>query len=264
MQSRRFRPQPTNALTLYLAHSHPCAYLPERIATNAVLDPTIAINRGLYGALLDRGFRRSGLHLYRPHCLGCTACVATRIPVEEFTPSRSQRRCANRNSDLSIAWEPVAYSDEAYALFSRYLAARHPQGGMDGASAEDFVAFLDSTWSDTWFMTVRAEDGRLLALAVTDCVDRGLSAVYTFFEPDARSRGLGVFAILTQIGEARRFGLDYVYLGYWIGECDKMAYKVEYQPIEGYVDGRWQRLDRSGAVSEPAPAAMSPRDDFGA
>ena len=219
---------------------HPCGYYGERTAQNLVIDPLAPDLPQLFDLALARGFRRAGGHIYRPACPRCRACVAARVPIGEFRPNRSMRRTRARNTDLAVAVEPASYSDEAFALYRRYLETRHPGGGMDEAGAEDFTRFLTSPWSPTQFVTFR-HDGRLLAIAVTDFVPLALSAVYTFFDPDEAARGLGTFAILTQIELARARALQHLYLGYWIAGHPKMHYKSAFRPLETLRSDGWTR-----------------------
>jgi arginine-tRNA-protein transferase len=158
-------------------------------------------------------------------------------------PSRSQRRCANINEDLEVALEPVAATPEVYDLYRRYLGARHPGGGMDGGDVDDFRHFVACAWSPTRMLTLR-KDGRLLGVAVIDLNNSGASAVYTFFDPDQPRRALGTFAILSQIELARRESIRWLYLGYWIEDHPKMAYKTRFRPIELLRDEDWVRIDR--------------------
>lgn len=228
-------------LAFYATPAHECSYLPERRAVTLFADPHTPMSNALYSDLARYGFRRSGAYVYRPRCQGCDACLAVRIPVAEFRPDRSQRRIWERNRDLELTVREGTFEEEHFALYRRYTHARHPGGGMDSDSPSQYRQFLLSNWADTRFVEFR-KDGRLLAVAVVDCLFDALSAVYTFFEPDERSRGLGVLAVLWQIGEARRLGLPWVYLGYLIEECPKMSYKVRYRPLEAFIKGSWQRL----------------------
>ncbi len=232
----------TDDLRLYQTGSHPCGYWPEREARDLVLDPRDPRLARVYPHALEWGFRRSGDIVYRPHCLGCRACVAVRIPVEAFAPGRSQRRCLAANAGVSARVAPADRTAENFALYRRYLQARHRDGGMDDHGTVEFDQFLVGAWSDTRFLELRepaAGDGpwRLLGVAVTDRVPDGLSAVYTFFEPDLARRGLGTLAILRQLEWARREGLRYLYLGYWIQGHARMDYKRRFQPLEAF-DGR--------------------------
>lgn len=235
---------PRSDLRVFHTGEHACGYWPERSARDLVLDPRDARLPQLYPLALGWGFRRSGDIVYRPHCRGCRACVAVRIPVAEFAPDRSQRRCLARNADVVMRVLPAQRTDEQLALYRRYLVARHPGGGMDDHGGVEFDQFLVGSWSQGRFLELR--DGashRLLAVAVTDLVgDDALSAVYTFYDPDARARGLGTLAILRQLQWARREGRRHLYLGYWIAGHDKMDYKRRFRPLEAF-DGRgWRPL----------------------
>lgn len=220
---------------------HPCGYFSDRLARNLVIDPLARALPQIYGTALQRGFRRSGGHVYRPHCMDCNACLAARIPVAAFRPDRSQRRCLARNAGLEVRIVAAEASEERFALYQRYLAARHPGGGMDDPGPEDFERFLLCPWSPTRFLELR-EQGRLLALAVTDVLPAGLSAVYTFFDPAEAHRGLGTLAILQQLAWARSEGLQHLYLGYWIEGHPKMDYKQRFRPLELLRPKGWQPL----------------------
>ncbi len=228
---------------LFRGPGTPCSYLPGRESTSEWVDPVI-LNQALYDRLIELGFRRSGNHVYRPACLGCRACVPVRIPVDRFRPSRRDRRCRRRNADLSSRFVDPQFTDEYFDLYTRYLAARHSGGGMDDPDPEDFLEFLSSDWSETRFLEIRAPDGSLMAVAVTDILDHGFSAVYTFFEPDEPSRGLGNFAILEQIRLAREQGLPWLYLGYWIGGSARMAYKARFLPQQRRLGNRWVEVGK--------------------
>ncbi len=223
-------------LRLFHTGNHACGYWPERSARDLVFDPQDPRLGTMYPQALHWGFRRSGDILYRPHCEGCRACVAVRLPVALFRPDRSQRRCLARNHDVVARVLPAGRNDERLALYRRYLRSRHPQGGMDSHGASEFDQFLVGSWSDSRFLELRAE-GRLLAVAVTDLTPRALSAVYTFYDPDELQRGPGTLAILKQIEWAAREGREHLYLGYWISGHAKMDYKRRFLPLEGF-DGR--------------------------
>jgi arginine-tRNA-protein transferase len=228
-------------LELFLSAPHPCNYLPDQHTVNLVADPRITITTPLYSALVAQGFRRSGEFTYRPHCPHCDACVSLRLPVAEFRPRRSQRRVLKRNQDVSLHPHPADFNPAHFALYRRYVNTRHPDGGMDNPEQADFLRFLTAAQIDTTFYELREADA-LLGVAVVDRLRDGLSAVYTFFDPDLAQRSLGGLAILLLIDEAQRLGLQYLYLGYWIDGCDKMHYKTEYQPAEGFIDSNWRRL----------------------
>ncbi len=235
---------PNEELRLFQTGEHPCGYWPDRQARDLVLDPQDARLGALYPTALGWGFRRSGDLVYRPHCAHCHACVPVRIPAERFLADRSQRRCLARNADLECRVVPAERTEEQFALYQRYLGQRHANGGMDNHGPHEFDQFLIGSWPHSRFLEVRAariddQRGRLLAVAVTDVTEQGLSAVYTFFDPDEQARSLGTYAILQQIAWAQREALPHLYLGYWIRGHRKMDYKRRYQPLEAYDGRRW-------------------------
>ncbi|WP_439641091.1 arginyltransferase [Nevskia sp.] len=229
------------SLRLLMGSAHACGYLEDRHARSAFVDPAFPLDPGVYGALLDQGFRRSGDYAYRPMCMNCRACQSARILSQEFVPDRAQRRCWQRNQDLQLSIT-LRLTDEHYALYRRYLAARHQNGGMDPEDADAFREFLACGWGATEFWEFRLAQ-ELVAVAVIDRVPQGLSAVYTFFDPNRTSRGLGTYAILSQIDRARAESLPHVYLGYWVSGSAKMDYKRRFQPLEVLRGGHWQRLE---------------------
>lgn len=244
----------SEVVRLFQTLPHPCGYFADRTAQNIVIDPSAPQLSQIYDLAVQRGYRRAGGHVYHPQCGVCRACVACRVPVAQFRPDRSQRRCLARNRDLTVRVTAATYSDEYFLLYQRYLRARHAQGGMDEARPEDFSRFLYTAWSPTRFVEFRDAD-RLLALAVTDFCAAGLSAVYTFFDPDAQARGIGTFAILSQIRIARERALAHLYLGFWIAGHAKMDYKARYRPLEVLRGGEWVDLaaDQSPWVDPAQP-----------
>lgn len=240
MTSRHKQPE------IFLSMPHACSYLPGRTATSLFLDPRQPLDSRQYAGFMRLGFRRSGDLIYRPHCRECTACIPVRVPVDEFVPNRGQRRVWKRNQDLNVIARPPAYQSEHFALYQRYQAQRHPGGGMDDPDPQKYMNFLGSKHINTVFYEFR-RNHELLAVAVTDLLPDGLSAVYTFFAPEEKQRGLGVYALLWQIEHARERGLPWLYLGYWIRECAKMSYKSQYRPLEAFIQGRWLRLENPGA-----------------
>ncbi|MDQ2075443.1 arginyltransferase [Marinimicrobium sp. ABcell2] len=228
-------------LKLFATQPHPCSYLDDREATTLFIDPDAPVDKGLYSQLTELGFRRSGRHLYRPHCANCQACVSCRIPVHDFKPNRNQRRCWRRNQDLTLTFVDNIRTDEHYTLYADYIATRHQDGDMYPPSRSQYDAFLSSEWGLTRYLEFR-QQGRLLGVAVCDQLEDGLSAVYTFFDSREERRSLGVYGILAQVDRAREQGLKYVYLGYWIKQCQKMEYKTQYRPLEMLLNRRWMRL----------------------
>lgn len=222
----------------YLSTPHPCSYLPDKVAANLFADPAIPMDMERYSALVRLGFRRSGRLVYQPHCPHCAACLPARIPVERFKANRNQRRVWKRNQNLHTTHRSVEFRQNHFDLFRCYLAARHPSGGMDNATPEDYVNFIASPWSKTSLIEFCDAD-RLLGVAVLDILVDGISAVYSFFDPGEEKRSLGVYMILWEINEAQQLGLPYVYLGYWVKASQKMSYKSTFQPFEVYQDNIW-------------------------
>ncbi|NNL07236.1 MAG: arginyltransferase [Gammaproteobacteria bacterium] len=231
-------------LNLYLTTEHECGYLPDHRATNLVPDPCVQMSMPLYSQLIELGYRRSGSYTYRPHCSNCRQCIPCRIPVARFRPNRSQKRCLQANRDCLIEMKNAGFSDEHFSLYQRYINARHVDGNMANPLPEDYSHFLYSDWSDTFFLEFR-EESQLLAVAVCDRVNTGLSAVYSYFEPDKPNRSLGTYCVLKMIEQARRMGLDHLYLGYLIHQSQKMRYKQYFRPLEVLVGHRWKDHDRS-------------------
>ncbi|MGA7801894.1 MAG: arginyltransferase [Gammaproteobacteria bacterium] len=225
-------------LAFFASRPHPCPYLPEREATTLFADPDARLDNRIYGRLSEFGFRRSGQLVYRPACPDCSACIPVRIAAGDFVGRRIDRRTWRRNEDLTVTAAAPIYREEHFLLYRKYLQTRHPGGTMDTDDPGQYLEFLTCSWSDTVFYEFRIQQ-RLLAIAVTDRLPGALSAVYTFFDPRETARGLGSYAILWQIAEARRQGLSWVYLGYWIEECRKMSYKGNIRPLQIFRDGHW-------------------------
>ena len=218
-------------LSLGLTQEHACSYLENQMARSLMVMDEELLSPHTYDALLAHGYRRSGDHVYRPWCDGCRQCHAVRVPVERYCPNRSQRRCWNLNQDLDLRWVPAELTDEQYALYLAYQARRHAGGAMAESSFMETREFLLASWNDVRFLEMRLA-GELLGVAVTDFQPLSLSAVYTFFRPDMHKRSLGSYAILQQIAGANQEGRQWLYLGYWIPDCRKMAYKSAFRPIE--------------------------------
>jgi arginyl-tRNA--protein-N-Asp/Glu arginylyltransferase len=225
-------------LGFYSTPPHQCSYLDKQEAITLFADPNFPKNMRLYSALKNYGFRRSGSHLYIPKCENCSACISLRIPVNDFSPNRGQKRIFSKNSDLQIIERPATFTHAHFELYKKYLSARHPGGGMDNPTPESFMDFLTAKWSDTVFFEFLL-DGNAVAIAVTDILDDSLSAVYTFYNPDMLQRSLGKFAILFQIVQAQLLEKKWLYLGYWIEDCKKMQYKSEFLPQELFYNGEW-------------------------
>lgn len=236
----------TDSVRVYRSIEHPCGYWPERRACNLLIDPDYPAPEKIYPTALAHGFRRSGNHLYRPNCPDCQACISVRIRLQAFAPNRSQRRNLRDNRALHTRLVPAIRTDEHFLLYRRYLQSRHADGSMAAHSPDDFDQFLCGDGYPARFMEIRmppTEGSRLLALAVTDVLPDGLSAVYTFYDPEHAHRGLGTFAILKQIQWANTAALSYLYLGYWIKNHPKMDYKRRFRALQGYDGRHWYELN---------------------
>ena len=231
----------------FLLASHQCLYFADRDARTQLLHPHEPRSAEDYATFARAGFRRSGPDLYRPRCDTCQACIPTRVAVERFRWGRRFRRVLKRNADLSVRAQPAQVNDACFDLYARYICSRHRDGEMFPPSRSQLDHLVQPDWADTFFLTAWLGD-RLVATAVTDTHDHGLSAIYTFFDPDLANRSLGVFAILKQVEECRRRGLPHLYLGFWIAESPKMSYKIDYQPLQLLVGDGWQEVRPAAAV----------------
>jgi leucyl-tRNA---protein transferase len=222
-------------LQFYATAPYPCSYLPDRFARSQVATPSYLIDKGTYSRLVSSGFRRSGAFTYRPHCDQCRACVPVRVLVDEFTAGRTQRRAWKRHQALTVRMTGLRFDAEHYSLYRRYQ--------VDQDSREQYCHFLLQSHVPSFLVEFR-DGAHLRMVSIVDELDDGLSSVYTFFDPDRPGTSFGVYNVLWQIETARELGLPYLYLGYWIHESRKMAYKVDYQPLEGLVGGVWRPVER--------------------
>jgi arginine-tRNA-protein transferase len=234
----------------YLTAPQPCAYLEgreERKVFTTLQGPNAV---GVNNALSLKGFRRSQSVIYRPACVGCSACMSIRIPVDAFEPNKTQRRVLRRNADLGVRSCEAWATETQFALFRRYLDDRHADGGMADMDAFDYAAMVDETPVNSavveYTAPTDAEAGtgeRLVACCLSDILADGLSMVYSFFEPSERGRSLGAFMIMDHMRIAREMGLPYVYLGYWVAGSPKMHYKIGFRPFELCDGSTWRRFD---------------------
>lgn len=227
----------------------PCPYLPGRTERKIVTELSGTEAEALHERLSRAGFRRSHNIAYAPVCPGCQACVPIRVVSEEFMPDRTQRRILRANADLTISEMPARATAEQFTLFQRYQKNRHADGDMAAMGYYDYRAMIEDTPISTGILEFRDAQDRLLGACLTDWLADGLSAVYSFFDTDEDKRSLGTFAVLWLIGRARSLGLPYVYLGYWVPESRKMAYKARFRPSEILISGAWHRLGDDAEVN---------------
>lgn len=236
-------------LQFYSTAAYPCSYLTGLNARSQVAAPTHLIDTSTYSRLVEQGFRRSGLFTYRPYCDHCQACQPIRVDAQRFKRNRTDRKVWNRHGELAAKALPLHWRDEHFDLYRRYQLGRHPGAGMDEDSRSQYTQFLLTSRVNTQLVEFRLPSGELQMVSIIDILETGLSAVYTFFDPDAQG-SLGTYGVLWQLEQCRSHGLPWLYLGYWIEQSRKMSYKSRFQPYQLLRNGRW---------AEPAADATATR-----
>lgn len=229
-------------LRLYQSMPYSCPYIPSNRAQHHTTEPNATLSSNLYSELINIGFRRAGSRIHRPNCLDCTQCISLRIPVSDFHANRSQRRIFNKNSNLSVAVVINPDYSNYLSLYEGYIRHRHPESESMQEALNTFEDFLFSPWSDTFAIEFRLPNQQLVCVAICDPLIQGWSAVYTFYDIEYSNLSLGTFSILKQIELLKHRHLDYLYLGYWINDCDKMSYKTQFRPCEGFTNEHWITL----------------------
>lgn len=229
-------------LTFFVLRELPCPYLPGQQERKIVTELSGPAAPSVYGDLSRGGFRRTHLFSYRPACRTCDACVPVRVDARRYAPSKSLARTARRNADLRVSQQPPIATREQFALFARYLDGRHGDGEMAKMTFADYRSMVEETAVTTRIAEFRDENRRLVGACLLDVTDDGTSAVYSFFDPEMPERSLGTYIIHWLIVETRAMGHPYVYLGYWIAESPKMAYKIRFKPVEALGREGWRPL----------------------
>ena len=235
---------PLQKLQFYVTTPYHCGYLPGKMAQSLIATPHHLVDTNIYSGLIQQGFRRSGKFAYRPHCEHCNACVPVRLVLQTFTPNRSQKRAFKQHANLSARIMPLGFHSDHFALYSSYQLARHSDVETQTEvnlenEAEQYQQFLCNSHLESLLIEFRDEQHALKMVSIVDIVSNGVSAVYTFYDTTDNKASFGTFAVMWQAQWTSSLKLDYLYLGYWIADSQKMAYKQQFKPQEKLIDGEW-------------------------
>ncbi len=237
---------PLQKLQFYVTTGYSCGYLPNKMAQSLIAAPQHLVDANVYSGLIQQGFRRSGKFSYRPHCENCQECIPVRIILDQFSPNRSQKRAFKQHQNLTTTILPAGFHEEHYALYTSYQHARHSDEKIqtEATSAENeieqYQSFLCQSNVESVMVEFR-ENNQLKMVSVIDIVRDGISAVYTFYETNDPSASYGTYNVIWQTLWAKSLNLPYLYLGYWIKDSKKMAYKQNFKPLEKLINGEWIR-----------------------
>ena len=235
--------QALERIQFYVTAPYACGYLPEQLSQSLIATPQHLVNGLQYSGLIQLGFRRSGQFVYRPHCEGCRACISVRLPVAEFQASRSQKRAFKQHQSLEVLINRPNFDESQFNLYQAYQARRH-QGAEKDEGADQYRDFLIQSNVDSLSVSFLL-NGQLKIVSIVDIVEDGISAVYTFYDTQDTQASYGTYSILWLIEWCKQLGLPYLYLGYWIQDSPKMAYKRNFMPQEALMNGQWQRIEKS-------------------
>ena len=234
--------QALERIQFYVTAPYACGYLPNQLSQSLIATPQHLVNGLQYSGLIQLGFRRSGQFVYRPHCEGCRACISVRLPVAEFQASRSQKRAFKQHQSLEVLINRPNFDEAQFNLYQAYQARRH-QGAEKDEGADQYRDFLIQSNVDSLSVSFLL-NGQLKIVSIVDIVEDGISAVYTFYDTQDTQASYGTYSILWLIEWCKQLGLPYLYLGYWIQDSPKMAYKRNFMPQEALMNGQWQRIEK--------------------